>query len=71
MYRDRSNERVGEENRSDKMRERLKKLQAKSVEELSRLCDSVLETNNNTNLEWHPLDLARKLTDTGWRVGSV
>ena len=51
MYRDRSNERVGEENRSDKMRERLKKLQAKSVEELSRLCDSVLETKNNTNLE--------------------
>ena len=51
MYRDRSNERVGEENRSNKMRERLKKLQAKSVEELSRLCDSVLETNNNTDLE--------------------
>ncbi|XP_059894824.1 uncharacterized protein LOC132447845 [Gadus macrocephalus] len=51
MYRDCSNERVGEENRSGKMRERLKKLQAKSVEELSRLCDSVLETNNNTNLE--------------------
>ena len=51
MYRDRSNERVGEENRSDKMRERLKKLQAKSVEELSRICDSVSETNNNTDLE--------------------
>ncbi|CAL8346608.1 unnamed protein product [Arctogadus glacialis] len=64
MYRDRSNERGGEENRSNKMRERLKKLQAKSVEELSRLCDPVSETNNNTDL-LDSLDLARKLTDTG------
>ena len=52
------------------MRELLKKLQAKSVEELRRICDSVSETNNNTDL-LDSLDLARKLTDTGWRVGSV
>uniref|UniRef100_A0A8C5FTJ1 CCHC-type domain-containing protein n=1 Tax=Gadus morhua TaxID=8049 RepID=A0A8C5FTJ1_GADMO len=51
MYRDRSNERVGEENRSDKMKELWKKLQSQSGEELSRICDSLSETNNNTNLE--------------------
>ncbi|CAL8349302.1 unnamed protein product [Boreogadus saida] len=64
MHRERSNERVGEENRSDKMRERLKKLQAKSAEELSRICDSMSETNNNTD-SLDSLDLARKLIDTG------
>ena len=46
MYRDRSNERVGEENRSDKMKELWKKLQSQSGEELSRIYDSMTETNN-------------------------
>ncbi|CAL8339164.1 unnamed protein product [Boreogadus saida] len=51
MYRDRFNERVGDENRSDRMIELLKKLQGQSAEELSRICDSMSETNNNTDLE--------------------
>ncbi|CAL8352056.1 unnamed protein product [Boreogadus saida] len=51
IYRERSNERVGEENRSDRMKELLKILEGQSAEELGRICDSMSETNNNTDLE--------------------
>uniref|UniRef100_A0A8C4ZWD4 CCHC-type domain-containing protein n=1 Tax=Gadus morhua TaxID=8049 RepID=A0A8C4ZWD4_GADMO len=46
MHRERSNEKEGDENRSDKMKELWKKLQSQSAEELSRICNSMSETNN-------------------------
>ncbi|CAL8272684.1 unnamed protein product [Boreogadus saida] len=49
MYR--SNEKVGEANRSDRMKELLKRLEGQSAEGLSRICDSMSETNNYTDLE--------------------